>query len=284
MADSSRIEDLKRRVQLDPASIAFAALAEEYRRDGRYEEAVAVCQSGLQRHPAYLSARVTLGRALLELGRYDEAREQLEHVLRSAPENLAAIRGLAEIHHRLGDLPEHADYAHGAAGDAPAGHEPSGDAAPAAAAAPVRESIRLAAAQGPREPDPPANVDPAPVEESSPAETDPLASRAGSQPAPAGEPQPPADDEPPPPPPSEPVRPRMRLVEPVRLSRADSGDAPLHATPAADDSPPPGGDGQDAAAGEEDASRQATLSALEAFLGAVVRARETVDRPRSGSR
>ena len=106
MAESPRIQELKRRVQVDPASIAFAALAEEYRRAGRYEEAIATCQSGLQRHPAYLSARVTLGRALLELSRFDEAREELEHVLRAAPENLAAIRGLAEIHHRRGELPE----------------------------------------------------------------------------------------------------------------------------------------------------------------------------------
>ena len=106
MAESPRIEELKRRVQVDPASIAFAALAEEYRRAGRFEEAIATCQSGLQRHPAYLSARVTLGRALLELHRFDEAREELEHVLRAAPENLAAIRGLAEIHHRRGELPE----------------------------------------------------------------------------------------------------------------------------------------------------------------------------------
>ena len=106
MAESPRIEELKRRVQVDPASIAFAALAEEYRRAGRFEEAITTCQSGLQRHPAYLSARVTLGRALLELGRFDEARQELDHVLRSAPENLAAIRGLAEIHHRRGELPE----------------------------------------------------------------------------------------------------------------------------------------------------------------------------------
>ena len=106
MPESPRIEELKRRVQVDPASIAFAALAEEYRRAGRFDEAIATCQAGLQRHPAYLSARVTLGRALLELSRFDEAREELTHVLRAAPENLAAIRGLAEIHHRRGELPE----------------------------------------------------------------------------------------------------------------------------------------------------------------------------------
>ena len=106
MADNPRIEELKRRVQVDPASIAFAALAEEYRRAGRYEEAIDTCRAGLQRHPAYLSARVTLGRALIETEQFDDAREELEQVLRAAPENLAAIRGLAEIHNRRGELPE----------------------------------------------------------------------------------------------------------------------------------------------------------------------------------
>jgi len=103
---NSRIEELRRRVQREPASIAFAQLAEEYRRTGRYEESVDVCQAGLAKHPAYLSARVTLGRSLFELGRLDEAQEALEHVLTHAPENLTATRCLGEIHLRQGALEE----------------------------------------------------------------------------------------------------------------------------------------------------------------------------------
>ncbi len=106
MADNPRIEELRRRVQKDPASIAFAQLAEEFRRAGEYDEAVRVCRTGLANHPSYLSARVTLGRALIELEQFDEAQTELDYVLRSAPENLAAIRGLAEIHQRRGNLQE----------------------------------------------------------------------------------------------------------------------------------------------------------------------------------
>jgi len=106
MADSQRIDDLRRRVQKDPASIAFAQLAEECRRAAQFQEAVDVCRTGLGIHPGYLSARVTLGRALIELNALDEAQTELELVLKSAPENLAAIRGLAEIHHRRGSLPD----------------------------------------------------------------------------------------------------------------------------------------------------------------------------------
>lgn len=106
MQANQRLEELKRRVQRDPASISFAALAEEYRRLGLLEEAVEACRSGLQRHPAYVSARVTLGRALMEMGDYESATAELEQVLRVAPENLAAIRALADIHRRRGEQPE----------------------------------------------------------------------------------------------------------------------------------------------------------------------------------
>jgi tetratricopeptide (TPR) repeat protein len=98
-----RIEELRRRVQKDPTSIAFAQLAEEYRRMGNYEDAITTCRTGLAHHPSYLSARVTLGRALMELHRYNDARTELEAVLDLASDNLAAIRGLAEIHQRRGE-------------------------------------------------------------------------------------------------------------------------------------------------------------------------------------
>jgi tetratricopeptide (TPR) repeat protein len=106
MSDNPRIEELKRRVQQDPASIAFAALADEYRRAGQFHEAIETCRAGLLRHPSYLSARVTLGRALLEIGEINDAETELEQVLRAAPENLAAIRALAAIHHKRGEIPE----------------------------------------------------------------------------------------------------------------------------------------------------------------------------------
>ncbi|HKY20048.1 MAG TPA: tetratricopeptide repeat protein [Vicinamibacterales bacterium] len=106
MAHNPRIEDLRRRIQLDPASIAFAQLAEEHRRGGNYEEAIATCRAGLAIHPDFLSARITLGRALIEVNDLEAAEEELEHVLQSAPENLAAIRGLGEVHYCRGRLGE----------------------------------------------------------------------------------------------------------------------------------------------------------------------------------
>jgi Flp pilus assembly protein TadD len=106
MSDHPRIEELRRRVERDPTSIAFAQLAEECRRAGAYQEAVDVCRAGLAVHPGYTSARMTLGRALLQLDRLDEAKAELQRVLAIAPENLSAIRGLGQICERQGLMPE----------------------------------------------------------------------------------------------------------------------------------------------------------------------------------
>jgi tetratricopeptide (TPR) repeat protein len=81
-------------------SAAFGPIAERFRRAGDLDRAVSLCREGLQKFPHHISARVTLGWSLLDLGKYEEARVELEQVLRRAPDNLAAIRGLAELHDR----------------------------------------------------------------------------------------------------------------------------------------------------------------------------------------
>jgi predicted Zn-dependent protease len=101
MPDDSRIEELRGRIRKDPASIAFAQLAEELRQAKRYTEAIAVCRTGLVLYPAYLSARVTLGRCLIALDQLGEAQRELEQVRDGAPDNLAAVRALADIQSRL---------------------------------------------------------------------------------------------------------------------------------------------------------------------------------------
>ena len=72
--------------------------AEKVRRAGNPQGAVDLCRDALVRFPGHLSARVTLGWALLDLGQLKEAREEFEIVRKSAPDNFAAIRGLAQLH------------------------------------------------------------------------------------------------------------------------------------------------------------------------------------------
>ena len=86
--------------------MAFAQLAEELRRIGASDEAVGTCRAGLVHHPNQLAARVTLGRALIELDQLDQAFTELTFVLDATPGNLEAIRALAEIYQRRGMMSE----------------------------------------------------------------------------------------------------------------------------------------------------------------------------------
>ena len=103
MADS-RIDELRRRLERDPGSRLFAQLAEELRKAGQHAEAIRVARTGLAQHPSYPSARLTLGRALLESGDAAGARAELEAALRDAPDNILAGRFLGQALDALGEL------------------------------------------------------------------------------------------------------------------------------------------------------------------------------------
>jgi tetratricopeptide (TPR) repeat protein len=104
VATNPRIDDLRRRLEKEPNSRLFAQLAEELRKDGDFEEAIRIARAGLARHPAYPSARMTLGRALFDTGDMAAARQELESVLEGAPDNILASRLLAECLEALGDV------------------------------------------------------------------------------------------------------------------------------------------------------------------------------------
>ena len=99
----SRIDELRRRLERDPGSRLFAQLAEEHRKAGDLAEAIRVARAGLAQHPVYPSARLTLGRALLDTGDAAGARPELELVLRQAPDNILASRLLGQALEQLGD-------------------------------------------------------------------------------------------------------------------------------------------------------------------------------------
>jgi tetratricopeptide (TPR) repeat protein len=100
----SRVDELRRRLERDPGSRLFAQLAEEYRKGGHLAEAIRVARAGLTQHPAYPSARLTLGRALLDSGDAASARVELEAALRDAPDNILASRFLGQALEALGEL------------------------------------------------------------------------------------------------------------------------------------------------------------------------------------
>lgn len=105
MASNPRLDDLRKRLEKDPGSRLFAQLAEELRKAGELAEAIGVSREGLQRHPTYPSARMTLGRALMDSGDVAAARAEFESVVKGAPDNILASRFLGECLETLGDAP-----------------------------------------------------------------------------------------------------------------------------------------------------------------------------------
>jgi len=104
VADNARIDDLRKRLEKEPGSRVFAQLAEELRKGGDLGEAIEVCRAGLEKQPAYFSARMTLGRALQESGDLAGARPEFEAVLKASPDNILASRLLGECLEGTGDL------------------------------------------------------------------------------------------------------------------------------------------------------------------------------------
>ena len=103
MDDTPRIADLRKKIEKDAASRLFAQLAEELRKEGRFDEAIAVARKGLEKHANYPSARLTLGRALLDSGRAGDAKTELDQVVRASPDNILASKLLGDALDDLGE-------------------------------------------------------------------------------------------------------------------------------------------------------------------------------------
>jgi len=94
------------RLARDPASLAFAQLADLYRKAGRTRDAVALCRNGLTRYPNYTTARLILAKALVADGQLAPAQAELEVILETTPKDVQCHRLAAEIQRRLGHIDE----------------------------------------------------------------------------------------------------------------------------------------------------------------------------------
>lgn len=90
-------------VAQNPESLAFARLADAYRKAGAPERALETVEEGLLRHPDYLSAHIVRARTLREMDRRSAASAAFRRVLELDPQNLVALRALAELAVEAGD-------------------------------------------------------------------------------------------------------------------------------------------------------------------------------------
>lgn len=102
-ATNPKIEELRFRLKTDAKSRLFYPLAEELRKAGQLEEAESVLRTGLEHHPTYLSAWVSLGRVLRDQKNDDAAVEPLSKALQLDPGNVVAARLLADSYLALGN-------------------------------------------------------------------------------------------------------------------------------------------------------------------------------------
>src|SRR5881396_3691245 len=79
------------RLARDPASLAFAQLADLYRKAGRTQDAIALCRQGLTRYPHYTTARLILAKAWLAEERLDEAAAELATILEHSPKDVQCL-------------------------------------------------------------------------------------------------------------------------------------------------------------------------------------------------
>jgi tetratricopeptide (TPR) repeat protein len=107
MADDALAVAMRRheeRLARDPSSLAFAQLADLYRKAGRTQDAIALCRQGLARYPQYTTARLILVRTLLVDGRLDEAMTELRAILEASPKDVQCLRLASEIERRRGNI------------------------------------------------------------------------------------------------------------------------------------------------------------------------------------
>lgn len=101
---AASIRRYEERLARDPRSLAFAPLADAYRKAGRARDAIRLCREGLERFPHYVTARLILAKALLDEGHPDGALAEVQAILAGSTQEAQAHRLAGELYRRAGSL------------------------------------------------------------------------------------------------------------------------------------------------------------------------------------
>jgi tetratricopeptide (TPR) repeat protein len=96
---------LTARVAEEPSSLAFLDLGEALRRRGQLDAAYKVARGGLARYPALADAHDLLARILGDQGDLAGAFDAWVDALRFDPMRIGALKGIAFLYFRAGDVP-----------------------------------------------------------------------------------------------------------------------------------------------------------------------------------
>jgi tetratricopeptide (TPR) repeat protein len=119
---SDDVKTLTAELARDPQSLVFLRLADLLRKKGQFEAAQRVALHGLQRHPHLADAHDLFARILADQHDYERAFDEWDMTLRIAPTHTGALKGLAFLYFKIGDLSQaeaHLEAAQKAAPDDP---------------------------------------------------------------------------------------------------------------------------------------------------------------------
>jgi len=116
------VKSLTAELARDPQSLVFLRLGELLRQKRQFDAATRVALHGLERHPHQADAHDLYARILADRHDYERAFDEWDMTLRIAPHHTGAMKGLAFLYFKVGDLAQaeaHLQEAHGIAPDDP---------------------------------------------------------------------------------------------------------------------------------------------------------------------
>ncbi len=116
------VKTLTAELARDPQSLVFLRLGELLRQKRQFDAATRVALHGLERHPHQADAHDLYARILADRHDYERAFDEWDMTLRIAPHHTGALKGLAFLYFKVGDLAQaeaHLQQAYGIAPDDP---------------------------------------------------------------------------------------------------------------------------------------------------------------------
>jgi tetratricopeptide (TPR) repeat protein len=107
---NDEIRSLTQRLADEPASLAFLELGEALRRRGQVEAAYKVARGGLNRYPGLADAHDLMARILSDQGDLAGAFDSWADALRFDPMRTSALKGIAFLYFRAGDVEAALDH------------------------------------------------------------------------------------------------------------------------------------------------------------------------------
>lgn len=98
---TEQIKNYQAMLAADPASKAFAPLAELYRKAGKLQEAIALCQQGLSKNPDHSGAHLLLAQLYIDSKQLPLAEKTLLTILRRLPNHLLGHQMLLKLYQTL---------------------------------------------------------------------------------------------------------------------------------------------------------------------------------------